>query len=247
MPRLSKRIRRAIEPSRSRKRAWRGSSQSFSRWETKPGDEHEVDRPVAGHLVGDAEVAAARVADRRANRRRGARWGAHPRRAGPSSGPDGGCAARAAGAPARGRCRAASTSARAAALERMQRVGLPAAAVEREHQLAAQALAKRVLRDERLELRHQLVVAAEREVSVDAILERRETQLLQPSDLALRERPRIAARPAAPRARARAPRAGRPTARPDRRALAPARPATRTGRGRPRRPRPAGDNRAGAS
>ena len=70
------------------------------------GDEHEVDRPVAGHLVGDVEVAAARVADRRANRRPGRALGAHPRRAGPGPGPGGGCAARAAGAPARGRCRA---------------------------------------------------------------------------------------------------------------------------------------------
>ena len=109
------------------------------------GDEHEVDRPVAGDLVGDVEVAAARVADRRATPARGAR-----------------------GAPRRGQVQArvlmedaqlelpqrrpgsmpsSSTSARAAALERRQRVGLPAAAVQREHQLAAQALAKRVLGD----------------------------------------------------------------------------------------------------
>jgi hypothetical protein len=69
----------------------------------------------------------------------------------------------------------------------MQRFGLPATAVQREHQLAAQALAKRVLRDERLELRHQFVMAAERQLSVDAILDRRETKLLEPGDLALRE------------------------------------------------------------
>jgi hypothetical protein len=75
----------------------------------------------------------------------------------------------------------------ASALERMQRVGLPATAVQREHQLAAQALAKRVLRDERLELRDQLVMAAECQLSVDAILDRRETKLFEPGDLALRE------------------------------------------------------------
>ena len=57
----------------------------------------------------------------------------------------------------------------------MERVGLPAAAVEREHQLAAQTLAKRMFGDERLEFRHQLVMAAERQVGVDAILDHRET------------------------------------------------------------------------
>jgi hypothetical protein len=76
----------------------------------------------------------------------------------------------------------------APALEHVERVRLPAAAVEREHQLAAQAFAKHVLGDERLELRHQLVMAAERQVGVDAILERGQPELLQPGDLALRER-----------------------------------------------------------
>ena len=57
----------------------------------------------------------------------------------------------------------------------MERVSLPAAAIEREHRLAAQTLAKRVLRDKRLELRHQLVMAAERQFGVDAILDRRKT------------------------------------------------------------------------
>ena len=70
----------------------------------------------------------------------------------------------------------------------MERVGLAAAAVEREHQLAAQALAEHVLGDQRLELRHQLVMAAERQVGVDPILERGQPELLQPGDLALRER-----------------------------------------------------------
>jgi hypothetical protein len=76
----------------------------------------------------------------------------------------------------------------APALVHVQRVGLPATAVEREHQLAAQALAEHVLGDQRLELRHKLALAAERQVRVDAVLERREPQLLQPRDLALRVR-----------------------------------------------------------
>ena len=152
------------------------------------GEEHEVDRPVAGHLVGDAEVAAARVADRRANRRLGRRAGARTR--------GGQVQARILTEDAQLELpeRRPGVDAEllderpAAALEPMQRVGLPAAAVQREHQLAAQAFAKRVLRDERLELRHQLVMAAERQLSVDAILDRRETELLEPGDLALRER-----------------------------------------------------------
>ena len=69
----------------------------------------------------------------------------------------------------------------------MERVGLAAAAVEREHQLAAQTLAERGLGDERLELRDERVLAAESEVGVGAILERRETELFQPRDLALCE------------------------------------------------------------
>ena len=66
----------------------------------------------------------------------------------------------------------------------MERVSLPAAAIEREHQLAAQTLAKRMFGDERLELRYQLVMVAERQVGVDAIFGRGETKLLQSGDLA---------------------------------------------------------------
>ena len=180
------------------------------------GDEHEVDRPVAGHLVGDAEVAAARVADRRlppcrhSNRRRGASRVRTPGRQ---------VQARVLTEDAQLELleRRPGVDAEllderpASALEHVQRVGLPAAAVEREHQLAAQALAKRVLRDERLELRHQLVMAAERQVGVDAILDRRETELLQPGDLALRERlvPELGQRLPAPE-RERLAQAGRP-------------------------------------
>ena len=45
-----------------------------------------------------------------------------------------------------------STSARRAALVDLERLGLPSRAVERQHQLPAQPLAQRMLRDERLEL-----------------------------------------------------------------------------------------------
>ena len=69
-----------------------------------------------------------------------------------------------------------------------QRLGLAAGAVEREHQLAAQALPQRMLGDERLELADELGVTAERQVGVDPLLERRQPQLLQPRDLGLGER-----------------------------------------------------------
>ena len=67
-----------------------------------------------------------------------------------------------------------------------QRLRLPARAVEREHQLAAQALRQRVLGDQELELADELAGAAESEVGVDAILERGEAKLLEPTDLTLR-------------------------------------------------------------
>src|SRR5579863_8846726 len=45
-----------------------------------------------------------------------------------------------------------------------------------------------MLRNERLELRDQVGVAAEREVGVDPFLKRRKTQLLETADRVLRER-----------------------------------------------------------
>ena len=70
----------------------------------------------------------------------------------------------------------------------VERLGLPAGAVEREHQLAAQALPQRMLGDERLELADQLGVAAAGQIGVDPLLERRQPQLLETGDLGLRER-----------------------------------------------------------
>ena len=69
----------------------------------------------------------------------------------------------------------------------VERLGLATRAVEREHELAAQALAQRVLGDQRLELADELGVAAERELGVDALLERRHAQLLEARDLRLGE------------------------------------------------------------
>ena len=70
----------------------------------------------------------------------------------------------------------------------LERLGLPPGAIEREHQLAAQPLAQRVLSDERLELADELGAGTLLEVGVDALLERVEPQLRQPADLARRER-----------------------------------------------------------
>ncbi len=69
-----------------------------------------------------------------------------------------------------------------------ERVGLPARAVEREHELRARALAQRLGLDERLELGDELGVAAQREVGVDALLDDDGSQLLESRDLRLRER-----------------------------------------------------------
>ena len=67
---------------------------------------------------------------------------------------------------------------RAVGLERLR---LPAAAVERHHQLAAQPLPQRMRGHERLQLRDQLRVMAERELRVEPLLDRAHAQRLQPS------------------------------------------------------------------
>ena len=91
----------------------------------------------------------------------------------------------------------------------LERLGLPARAVEREHQLAAEPLAQRVLGDERLELGDERGVPAEREVCVDPLLERREAQLLEPLDAA-RANDSYARSASGGRARGRAPRGAAP-------------------------------------
>ena len=69
-----------------------------------------------------------------------------------------------------------------------ERVRLAAEPVEREHLLAAQALAQRVLGDQRLELPRERRVLAAREVGLDALLERQHAQLVEAAHLGLRER-----------------------------------------------------------
>ena len=69
----------------------------------------------------------------------------------------------------------------------IERVCLPAAAVEREDLLAAQTLAQRVRAYERAELGHELGVAPAFEVCVDTALDRRKPQLVERRCLTRRE------------------------------------------------------------
>ena len=69
----------------------------------------------------------------------------------------------------------------------LERLGLAATAVQRQHQLRARALAQRVLRDERPQLADELRVEPALEVGRDALLERLEPGLLEPRDLRLAE------------------------------------------------------------
>ena len=66
---------------------------------------------------------------------------------------------------------------------RLERFGLAAGAVEREHELAAQSLAVRVLGDEGLELAHHPGVLPERQLPLDPLLDAGEAKLLEPCDL----------------------------------------------------------------
>ena len=70
----------------------------------------------------------------------------------------------------------------------VERLGLASRPVESAHQLATKTLAQRVVPHERLELREHCNVASERELRLEALLERCEPQLLEPSDCGLRER-----------------------------------------------------------
>jgi len=66
---------------------------------------------------------------------------------------------------------------------RVERLGLAARVVEREHQLDAQPLPQRVLPDERLQLGDELGVATAGELRVDPVLEHCEAELLEPPHL----------------------------------------------------------------
>ena len=69
----------------------------------------------------------------------------------------------------------------------LQRVALPAAAIEREHRLAAQALAQRIRGDERVELSDELAVAPELQERFDPVFRRREPEVVETTDLVTRE------------------------------------------------------------
>ena len=68
-----------------------------------------------------------------------------------------------------------------------QRLGLPAGAVEGEHQLRAQAFSEWMRSNERLQLTDELGVATGGEVGFGPILERHKSKLLEPRDFGLRE------------------------------------------------------------
>ena len=65
---------------------------------------------------------------------------------------------------------------------------MPAAPVQREHELPAQALAKRMAAYERVELRDELDVAPERQIRLDALLQAGEVLLGESGFLEPRER-----------------------------------------------------------
>ena len=73
-------------------------------------------------------------------------------------------------------------------LVRVECVGLPARAIEGEHQLAADPLAIGVFRDQRFELGHECGIASECEIRVDSFFERSQAELLQLGDGGGRER-----------------------------------------------------------
>ena len=87
-------------------------------------------------------------------------------------------------------------------LVRVERLLLPAGPGEREHQETAEALAVRVLRSERGSIGDHVVVAPELDLGLDAVLERREPELVQPRDLCLEEALVSRGRQTASRARA---------------------------------------------
>ena len=69
----------------------------------------------------------------------------------------------------------------------LERLGLAATAVERQHQLALKPLAQRFLHDRRLQLADQVVVSANGKLRLDPSLESNQPPLLEPSGLGLDE------------------------------------------------------------
>jgi hypothetical protein len=77
---------------------------------------------------------------------------------------------------------------RARGPESLERVGLASRTIERQHELGSKPLAVGVLGCERLKLRHELVVAMQRDVRVDSSFDREETELVDPFALDWDER-----------------------------------------------------------
>ena len=75
-------------------------------------------------------------------------------------------------------------------LERLERVGLATAAVERQHQLPPEPLPERVVRKRRADRRRELAMLAEREPDLEVLLERVDVEHLEPA--CLRDEPRRA-------------------------------------------------------
>ena len=65
--------------------------------------------------------------------------------------------------------------------ERVQGLGLPPVAVQRDHQLAPPPLTQRATSNEGLKTTHHLVVAAKRELGIEQILQRRLAQFVRKS------------------------------------------------------------------
>ena len=106
---------------------------------------------------------------------------------------------------------------RAGAAVGVERVGLAARAVEGEHEVGVQALAVRVLGDQRLQLGDRVAVAAEREVELQPVLERGQPHAVEPRALGLRRGRAARRRPAPGRGTGRGRRAAPPRRLPGRR------------------------------
>jgi hypothetical protein len=71
---------------------------------------------------------------------------------------------------------------------RRESLRLPPRAIQGQHELTPEPLTKAVSLDERLELRNEVGIVAERKVSLDSLLQRQQAQLLEPHDLRLHGR-----------------------------------------------------------
>src|SRR5581483_3106203 len=72
--------------------------------------------------------------------------------------------------------------------ERVERIRLPAASVEGEHQLPPQTLAERVVDERRAQRRDELPILAEGESALELLLERVDAQPLEPARLGVEQR-----------------------------------------------------------